>query len=400
MGYIFVNVDEKTITDIYQPSENEYSSYCILDKSGKIVSSSNKDLIFSEVPNDLLEQYRSQSPTQFEYKIDGNGYVISVTPLKYNGLYLVNVTDTAALNHASESIIFNVIIVFLSTLVILIFLTAVFSQKIVSPLKKLTKKMRAEDIIKSETIEMDAISSPDEIEELTIHFNQMISKINQTFDNLKQSEKQKRKTQFALMQEQIKPHFLYNSLDAIYILNHVGKHEEANKATKALADFYRSCLADGNDIVTLKQELDTITNYMLIQQYRHVDTFTFLIEIDEHYYDYLIPKLSLQPIIENALYHGLRTQKKLGNIKIYCYEESQYFYIVVRDDGKGMDQKDADFLLEHADSGFGLYSISSRLKLYFDADCGLQIHSQSGEGTEVQLKILKRKGEINHDSSN
>ena len=390
IGFLYLNLDETELSSLYAPLETEYTSYYIVDKNGKIISATDKLLLEQDKFYEVIRKGAEGNQTSMDLRFDQKNCFVTINPLSQNDLYLLSVTDHTALWEAARSIYLWVLLASVLSFLVLAAVIIVFARRLTVPLEDLIQRMRNVDLTFQET---GVVTPRDEIGELTDYFNQMVLQIQNTFRDLKKSEEQKRDLQLALLQNQIKPHFLYNSLDTIYVLEFMGRHQDAMASTKALADFYRSALSGGEEIVTIGQELEMISNYLVIQNFRHSNFFRCAVRVPESLWFYAIPKLTLQPILENALYHGLREKKEPGNLCVVGYEEGNFIFLSVSDDGVGIRPEVLNNLHSNPSSHFGLHSVDTRIKLYFSEECGLSVASEPGEGTVVTIKLLKKKRE-------
>jgi LytS/YehU family sensor histidine kinase len=206
-------------------------------------------------------------------------------------------------------------------------------------------------------------------------------------------QKIKSKIQLALLQSQIKPHFLYNALDLVFILSDSGRSIEARDAVKALADFYRAFLSGGDEVVSIKDEIKNAESYLFLQEKRYNDVFSYHIDVSHEIMDYKIMKMTFQPIVENSIYHGIKKSGRKGTIEIKGIKTGKLTRITIRDDGIGIKkerllelQKD---LRESKPEGkaYGLTSIDKRIKLYFGQVYGIGIESEENSGTLVTIRL-------------
>ncbi len=217
-------------------------------------------------------------------------------------------------------------------------------------------------------------------------------------EQVKEEQKRLRKSEFDLLQSQINPHFLYNTLDAIIWSAEAGNQKQVVSMVGNLSDFFRLSLNKGKESVTIREELQHVRSYLEIQQIRYQDILKFEIDVPEDLFEYMIPKLSVQPIVENALYHGIKNKRGGGYIKVYGEEKKEYLSLVVEDEGKGMDEehlrKVRRALREHTpESGvvYGLYNVNERIRLNYGEGYGIHIESILDRGTRVELRLPKSK---------
>ena len=220
-------------------------------------------------------------------------------------------------------------------------------------------------------------------------------------EQVKKEQKQLRKAEFELLQAQINPHFLYNTLDAIVWSAEAGNQKQVVNMVGSLSDFFRSSLNKGKEIVSIKEELVHVKSYLEIQQIRYQDILCYEINVPESLNKYQIPKITIQPIAENALYHGIKNKRGGGKITIEGYENEDTVIIEVKDNGIGIDEKrlfEIKESLENSDNNsdtiYGIYNVNERIRLNYGEQYGLKICSIYGEGTTVKILIPKILTEI------
>jgi len=251
--------------------------------------------------------------------------------------------------------------------------------------------------IKSGNLKLRAnFMAKDEIGMLGEGFNSLMDRINQLLDQVYAEQQQKRESEFKLLQSQVKPHFLYNTIETIISFIKLGMREQAMTAAKNLADFYRISLSRGNDIISIKEEIRLTENYLSIQKFRYVEYLDYKVEVDDTIYRFQIPKLTLQPLVENSIYHGLKQKTDKGMLIVRGYLENNTVKMEVYDNGVGMDEELIRRVLERSNpnqSDFGLYSVNSRLKLLYGAQYGISIESKVNEYTNVTVTLPAIKAE-------
>ena len=240
-------------------------------------------------------------------------------------------------------------------------------------------------------------NSEGEMAVLNDSFNQMIEKIGNLVEDIRIEQLNLRATELKLLHAQINPHFLYNTLDTIIWLAEAGRKEEVVMMVTALSDFFRTTLSKGRDYITVKEEEAHIRSYLQIQQFRYQDILESSIDIPEEMYGYQILKLTLQPLVENALYHGIKNKRGLGHIRVSGRKENGCLVFRVWDDGKGMEPERLDKVrrliageeeVDRSDpSGFGLFNVAQRLKLNYGPKYGISVESVYGEWTETRVVI-------------
>jgi Putative regulator of cell autolysis len=247
--------------------------------------------------------------------------------------------------------------------------------------------------------------------------NTLLDNIRNILKNFKESSERehsaeilRRQAEIAALQSQINPHFLYNTLDAVRGQALFYKINEIAEMIEALSRYFRYNISKKGDFVTLEEEIENISNYIYIQQYRFTDKFSFTIkynEDDKEIINCLIPKLTIQPIIENCIYHGLEPKMEKGKITIRISFTNKKLIIIVTDDGVGMSDEELEkfiYKLRHNfagtqsegvgyHTGIGLLNVNQRLKLLFGEEYGLSIFSTKGLGTEVEISLPVVKGQ-------
>jgi two-component system sensor histidine kinase YesM len=240
-------------------------------------------------------------------------------------------------------------------------------------------------------------SDINEIDTLSTGVEQMVGEMNTLIKEGTDRQETLRKTELALLQAQINPHFLYNTMDTIMWLIEAGSSEKAVRMVSDLSDFFRHSLSNGKDVVTLGDEEQQITSYLQIQQVRYKDILSFSIDIDDGIKNLNVPKLTLQPLIENALYHGVKEKRGKGKITVTGKEENGTVILSVKDDGAGISEDRLDELKEAFVTGerigFGLVTVHERLKLFFGDAYNIDVKSKEGEGTEISLMIRRTDDE-------
>ncbi len=235
----------------------------------------------------------------------------------------------------------------------------------------------------------------DELTVLNDSFNQMVEQIGTLVEDIRVEQFNQRTMELQLLQEQINPHFLYNTLDAIIWLAEAGEKEKVVEMVSALSNFFRTTLSNGRESVTVAEEESHIRSYLEIQQFRYRDILSYDIDISDDIHDYQILKLTLQPLVENALYHGIKNRRTMGHIEVTGKKEDDHIIFRVSDDGIGMTEERlqyvrrllSDGMKDNSDtaerSGFGLINVDQRLRLNYGQMYGISIESVYNEGTAV-----------------
>ena len=226
---------------------------------------------------------------------------------------------------------------------------------------------------------------------LSTGIEDMAARLDKQIELNRQEQIKLRDIELSLIQAQINPHFLYNTLDAIVWLIEIGKNDQAEQMVTSLSSYFRSFLSDGKDIVTVAEEKQHIQSYLEIQQVRYRDIMEFEIDIDPSIEDTKLPKMTLQPLVENAIYHGLKPKRGKGRIVVTGNREDDKIILKVTDTGLGMDSEELESLktrvLNEDTTSFGLTSSYKRLKILYGDACRFDIESKPQEGTSISIEI-------------
>jgi two-component system sensor histidine kinase YesM len=292
---------------------------------------------------------------------------------------------------------FLIFVLFVVLVLAAIFLSFIIPNSIVKPIEHLvetTKKVARGDL----TVRANVLKGG-EVSDLGNSLNIMIEKIENLLTKVKIDETNLRKAELELLQSQINPHFLYNTLDTIVWLAESGRQEDVVKMVGALSDFFRTSLNYGNGIVNLREEERHVRSYLQIQQVRYQDILQYEINFPEEIKDAIIPKITLQPLVENALYHGIKNRRGKGIIVVSAAINDYDIEIKVSDNGIGMNEeqlKRIQHRLSNRDKedekyskreSYGIYNVNERIKLKFGDSYGLSVSSKYNEGTCVRIKI-------------
>lgn len=234
-----------------------------------------------------------------------------------------------------------------------------------------------------------------ELSDLTLSLNTMAVKLTELIEENKREQENLKKSEMRALQAQIAPHFLYNTLDAIIWLAESRKASEVIQVTRALSNFFRISLSDGQDWITLRQEVEHLQGYMTIQKVRYRDILDYDIHVDESLYGLHILKLVIQPLVENAIYHGIKNRRGGGRLSITVERQGDSLLVRVHDNGAGMPYQRLEMVQQafegsgppDNETGYGLYSVDKRIKLYYNQPEGLKVSSVQGEGTTIEFRV-------------
>lgn len=308
----------------------------------------------------------------------------------YNeSMYLVQVEKS--LTHRVKLLISGMAVLLIATLGILMRRSFRLTDGIIQPVNIMLDKVKKVGRGKFDMIPIEA--EIEEIEELDEGINKMARKISALLENVRQEKEMQHLTELRLIQAQVNPHFLYNTLDTIVWLIEGGMTDDAVEMISSLSIFFRTSLSKGNDIIPLSEEERHTLSYLEIQQYRYRDILEFEINIPKELSGIPVPKLSIQPLAENALYHGIKNRRGKGKILIEGREEEDALVLTVSDNGQGMTPERLHEVQEAIRTGeragFGLAAVAERIALYYGPGYGMKIFSEEGKGTTVEIRLGK-----------
>lgn len=284
------------------------------------------------------------------------------------------------------------VIVFALILVLFLFLSYYIPLSITRPIRRLTQV--TDQVAKGDLTVRSDVTGGLEAQVLSDSLNTMIDKINELLEQVKTEQVRLRKAEFELLQSQINPHFLYNTLDAIVWLAEAGEQKKVVSMVGSLSDFFRISLNQGQDILDVREEIQHVRSYLEIQQMRYQDILQYEICVPEELNASRIPKITLQPLVENALYHGIKNKRGKGMIRIDGKLEGNDCILRVTDNGRGMTPERLEQVREGIRNRnvreteiYGLYNVNERIRLNFGENYGITIISTYGEGTCVTVRL-------------
>lgn len=326
-------------------------------------------------------------------QIQGGSYQIRSELSPYTGWRTVGVFSMDEVMSSVNTIVYILFTCVIISLVLVVIVSFKFSRTLTNPifkLKRLMKQAESGDL----TVRFN-FQHNDEIGELGQSFNHMIARIDQLIQMVYVEQENKRTAEMKSLQEQIKPHFLYNTLDTISWMARDYDAEDIVRLVDALTNMFRIGLSHGKDIITVKEEITHVSNYLYIQKIRYKDKLNYVIHVDESLYAVEVPKLILQPLVENAIYHGVKAKRGGGTITITGVPEGENLVFTVQDDGAGMLQEKVEELNRRMSErsvldekkSFGLFYIRERIQLCYGKGYGVHVESTLGEGTRVTITL-------------
>ena len=336
------------------------------------------------------ESYQREGAATDTVKINGTGYFIANQYSGYSGWRVVGVIPESEFSAGIRPVYHALSVCIAVCLVLVVLVSIGVSSTVTRPISKLSRLMaKAEEgdfSVRFESMHQD------EIGVLGSSFNHMLEHIGELIHELYEEKQIRLEAQLKSLQEQIKPHFLYNTLDTISWMARAQNAMDVVRLVDALTNMFRVGLSSGRDYITLREEKNHVTNYLYIQKVRYQDRLRYSIEIPDEYDGLVVPKLILQPLVENAIYHGVKMKRSGGQIRVTAQTEGDMLLLRVWDDGAGISPERLEELRqgksrpkEEKTGGFGLSYIAERIELSYGAPYGIQIDSQEGIYTQVTV---------------
>jgi len=343
----------------------------------------------------MLQISKTKEYDSRENQLEQNIYVLTDLIQKYMYTYLYY--EAVHLNVLQTTMIENMIVIMGITMVVALVLlyfllnnSRKLSHRIVDPIDDICQRLEAigkGSLLVCEPVRADV----EEVQILSNGIESMVGRLKRQIEKNAEQEKQRRGTELALLQAQINPHFLYNTLDTIIWLIESGEINSAVTMVDSLSNFFRFSLSRGKNVITIAEEEKHIRSYLEIQQMRYRDLMEYEIDIPEQLKEFTLPKLTLQPLVENALYHGIKIKRRKGFIRVTGRTQNDCLILEVADDGSGMTKERLDvvrsYLATGKSEGFGLRTVHQRIQILFGGEYGLTVDSTPDVGTNVAVKI-------------
>lgn len=403
IGFIVIDLDDSVVEQFCDNTTiGQTGFFYVMDEQGKPIFVPS--LLNDQIPalqlqqTDLKNQFIHERGSFVDTSQVKPKFIVYTTS-KETGWTIVGSAPLQEIvkeaNEIRQVIIISVVLSILFTITLYFFMT----KWLIRPVHLLKKQMRqaASGFLEAKV----KTTGQDEIADLGKSFNAMLAQIKMLLDKSLHEQEQIKKAELRTLQAQINPHFLYNTLDSIVWMAEANKNTQVIQLVQALSRFFRISLSKGQDWIPLRDELEHVQNYLIIQQMRYRDILDYEIDVHPTLLNTPILKMTLQPIVENALYHGLKNKRRKGLIRIRAQKESGgVFTLVVEDDGIGITperMKEIHQTLNMPSSqeltednilvGFGLYNVHQRVRLYYGSNYGVSIESVELQGTHVSLRI-------------
>lgn len=388
-GILLVQLKQSNISDILSSILMSGNSYLYLtNEDGEIIYHPRQELIESGyLQEKKIDLHKSEDN---RYLKVGNEEEYFSKTIGYTGWKIVGVVknEGVSLNSFKSGLLIAFLLLFF--LSVMIFINMYLSKRLSAPMQRLE-----EAVNKIEAGDLDTRIEPSgfyEVWHLGRAISDMQDTLKQLMDDIVAEHEAKRRSELMVLQNQINPHFLYNTLDIIVWMIENEKREEAVEVVTALARFFRISLSNGKTIIPVEDEIEHVRNYLMIQERRFKNRFSYTLDVEEGLGQYGTIKLILQPIVENCIYHAMEFMDGDGVIQVSARKEEEKILFTVRDNGCGMTEDIVEQIMagkkvSKGKGGVGLQNVQERLQLVFGDGFGMMIHSEPDEGTEVNIRI-------------
>ncbi len=391
-GVVFIDLNYSAISELCDKNSIGDKGYVfILDQNGNIVYHPSQQQLYNELQTENIDIVMNADTDTVVTGTGDDEKIYTFSRSETTGWTVVGCMNMAELLKDSREANKIYMLTAIVLVVIAMLLSSFISKSITLPIQKLRNSMervqegdfKAADIV---------IPAENEIGSLTTSFNVMTHKIEDLMAQNVHEQELKRKSELKALQSQINPHFLYNTLDSIIWMAEGKKNEDVVVMTASLARLLRQSISNEDETVSIIQEIQYVKSYLTIQKMRYKDKLEYEIDVDPSIYSVHIVKLVLQPIIENAIYHGLKYKDSKGMIWVKGHQDGRNAVIEIKDDGVGMDEETLAHIFEkhkvnYHSNGVGVYNIQKRLSLYYGKEYGLRYESEKEKGTTVTVVI-------------
>ena len=365
----------------------------LIDDTGEIIYHPRQQLINSGIIRENNQTAATYSDGTHSETFQGQRRQVTVKTAGYTGWKLVAVMPVESVMDNYGQLLLFFLFVILFSIFLLVFVNLRLSEWITRPVKQLDAAVRELEA-GAEEANLE-VRGPHEIEHLAHSIRSMVSTMRHLMDDIIQQEKQKRRSELDVLQSQINPHFLYNTLDSVVWMTENNRTQDAVTMITSLARFFRLSLSRGSSIISVGDELEQVRHYLIIQKMRYKNKFSVRFEVEDEVDKLYTIKLIEQPILENAIYHGMAYADGDGEILIHAFREGDDVIIDVTDNGPGMTEDVVEHLLDpgrrntpsRGGSGIGVRNVHQRIQLTFGREYGLTITSEPDEGTTVRTRI-------------
>lgn len=394
-GLVIFNMNCGYFMDLLANIKVSSHGYILMISRDGVIQSRNTGMNTQLTSADLLKLKQKLGTTGYTIvkSRTGEKLVLMYDSIKINRWMLAAVVPMKDILKDAGNIKYISLVMIFILLFVTLAMAAFFAGQITNPIRYLSSQVKL-----LEKGDFDAkleVEDAFEIGVLAHGLQRLVSSVKELIEKVKDEQEKKRKTELLALQSQINPHFLYNTLGSIKHLIDMEENAKASQMTSALTKFFMIGISRGKVFIPVKEELEHIENYLIIQKMRYSRDFDYVIDVDEGILRSEIIKLTLQPIVENSIYHGMKNKMEMGIIRITGWREQEDVVIEVFDEGAGMDAGKLGELMrsinnpeiEETPITFGLRNVNQRIKLHYGEEFGIEIQSAPGEYTRVRLRI-------------
>lgn len=385
-GLLVLNIDNNLLNQLNIREKGDLNTdIYLMDTTGKVLTASERHEREAIIEN--IRFFKGTSGT-----FSRSGYLYIYQKINAWNYFVVSQIPLVELYGSSLRTMFVLAGVIFAMTIIALLLSRTMIRKSYEPMEKVISKMDCVSAGKI-NVRINSENMPPDFKTLALGFNEMMDEIMKLMEEVKLEQHQLEQIKFNALQSQIQPHFLYNTLDCIHWQAIVQGNKEVSVLVKALAQYYRICLSKGKDIITLKEEIEHIRNYLVIQNMRYDNIIEAEIAIDEELLNVQLPKMTLQPLVENSIYHGLKAKDGMkGKIMVSARISEDKVFIIIEDTGTGMSKEEIDemnaSITQYDDSfGYGVRNVNRRIELIYGAQYGLHYKQNDTGGVTVEITL-------------
>lgn len=385
IGILAINLPSRFFEQAYEGLSGETSHFALYDTSGRLICKDNESTFSSLNPENLLQNTREETDKLF-YKS-----IFTCDTLGDSHFILASRLEVRILDGLPAKLLVALIIGAFILLAFMWLINTYIAKNVIYPIQRLVDSMAEVQNGWLHRVSMNV--NDDEIGLLKNSYNAMLIEINQLIEELLQKEKTLRMAELDALQEQMKPHFLYNTLDMIRYMALENRTDEVYNMLETLGNFYRRFLSKGSTDLSLGEEIEIVKSYLTLQRTRFEDIFTDEYEIEEGLSSIRVPRLILQPLVENSIYHGICPKGEHGVIRVTVKRQEDFLFLSIYDNGIGMSAHQRELLFSGKDSrSFGFQGTIERIRYYYKTEEVFEIHSTEGEYCEIILKLPLSNG--------
>jgi two-component system sensor histidine kinase YesM len=391
-----INFDFAKIVDVITPTTlGAEGRFTIYDKDYGVVYTSN-----SKYQDEAISFIKSLVIGSKNITFQGHNFYLHAATISNTTWRVAIFINRDAVTQTVTSFAFYIFLIGAAMIILFLVIIVLVTNSVTRPIKQLQNEMAEIESLNYGASLHSFTKGPREVEELNDSFNSMMGRIHELTNSVVAEKEEQRKSELKALQNQINPHFLYNTLDSIIALIDKGENAKAEDMIVALSKFFRISISKGQNVIPLANEIEHARNYLLIQKMRFGDSFSYDIETEPGLEQYYVVKLILQPIIENSIGHGIKEDEQ-GHISIRAYSDGDLIKFEIKDNGYGMTQEKVDELVasfkdDTVYKGVGLKNVYQRIRIYYGTRADVLIHSDEDVGTTVTI-VIPKEGALTHE---